>query len=219
MYKIKKKKLKILITAGPVWVPIDDVRVITNIFGGALGYIIADEAVGRGAQVKLLMGPGRTKFSGKEKFSVVNFKYYDDIYNLMKSEIIKGSYDIVIHSAAIPDYIPVKAHNGKIKSGKKELVIKFKTTKKIIDEVKKWDKNVLLVKFKLEVGLKKNKLIDLAFTAMKKSKADLIVANELSETKDDHLAYIIDNGKKVVDCKGKKAIANKLLDEIWKMKK
>lgn len=31
----------ILITAGPVWVPLDRVRVITNIFSGELGVTIA----------------------------------------------------------------------------------------------------------------------------------------------------------------------------------
>ncbi|MCP4136844.1 MAG: phosphopantothenoylcysteine decarboxylase, partial [bacterium] len=53
MDKILENK-KILITAGPVWVPIDRVRVMTNTFGGALGAIIAQKAYELGADVTLL---------------------------------------------------------------------------------------------------------------------------------------------------------------------
>ena len=55
------KDKKILITAGPTWVAVDKVRVITNIFGGALGTIIAEQAKKTGAQITLLMGPGRAR--------------------------------------------------------------------------------------------------------------------------------------------------------------
>ena len=83
----KVNKKKILITAGPVWVPIDKVRVMTNIFGGALGYEIAKQAAKLGFDVVLLMGPGRTCFTNKEKFKIIKFKYFEDIYELLKKEI------------------------------------------------------------------------------------------------------------------------------------
>ena len=63
MSQLKNKK--ILITAGPTWIPIDKVRVITNIFKGRLGIIIAKEAIKRKAKVTLLLGPGLISFSQK----------------------------------------------------------------------------------------------------------------------------------------------------------
>ena len=58
---------KILVTAGSTWVALDSVRVITNIFTGALGLRIAEEARRRGAEVTLLMGPTSISLPLKEK--------------------------------------------------------------------------------------------------------------------------------------------------------
>ena len=48
---------KVLVTGGPTWVSVDDVRVITNVFGGTTGYRIAALAAEMGAEVTLLLGP------------------------------------------------------------------------------------------------------------------------------------------------------------------
>ncbi|MBT4210083.1 MAG: hypothetical protein HOE19_04190 [Candidatus Komeilibacteria bacterium] len=214
MNKILNKK-KILITAGPVWVSIDKVRIMTNIFGGALGYEIAKQARSLGAEVVLLMGPGRVYFTGKEKFKVIKFKSFEDIHKLLKKEISSKKYDAVIHSAAIPDYIPNKSHKGKIKSGKNNFTIKFKPTFKIVDRIKKWDSKILLVKFKLEVGKFEKELIDIAYKALLQSRADFIVANEFSEVNNKrHIAYIINNNKDIIRCVSKTSIARKLLKNI-----
>ena len=52
-----KSAKNILITAGSTWVAIDKVRVLTNIFGGRTGCMIAEEAVSRNHNVTLLIGP------------------------------------------------------------------------------------------------------------------------------------------------------------------
>lgn len=213
MDKLKGKK--IIVTAGPVWVPIDQMRVLTNIFGGSLGYVVAQELSDSGAEVVLLMGPGRIFFSGKEKFKVEKFKYYEEIYKILKEKIGSGKYDAIIHSSAIPDYLPIKKKPGKIKSGKKELVIKLKPTVKIIDQFKKWDPEIFVVKFKLEVGKTKKQLIDVAYKSMMNSKADLMVANELAGVKKKHIAYLIDKNKKVTNLKGREQIAKKLVKKIF----
>jgi phosphopantothenoylcysteine synthetase/decarboxylase len=201
---------KILITCGPIWVPIDKVRVLTNVFGGSLGYLIAEKAHKMGAKVLLLMGPGKP-FSNN-KFKIIRIKYYKEIYKILEKEIKKKNYDIVIHSAAIPDYIPTKVYNGKIKSGNKKITIKLKPTIKIVDKMKKWDPNIFLVKFKLEVGKTRKELINIANKSLIKSNADLIVANDYNDVIKDHLAYIIDKNKNSIICRGKEKIADNLLN-------
>lgn len=207
--------LKLLITAGPTWVPIDKVRVITNIFSGRLGITIAEEALRRGAVVTLAIGPGRVELPPQTKrLRVIQFRYFDELLALVKQLLNKQGYDIVIMSAAIADYTPVSVHSTKIKSGKKELIIRFKPTIKIIDLIKKIDPNIYLVKFKLEVDVSENELIDIAYKSMWKSKADLIVANEFGGVRGQHRAYIIDRKKDTIECKGKENIAKKLLNKI-----
>lgn len=211
----KNIKLRIIVTGGPTLVPIDKVRVMTNIFGGRLGYYIAETASKRGHSTLLLMGYGnRVKFTGKEKFKLKLFKYYDDIYNLLKNEIQKKTYDVVIHSAAIPDYIPTNVNNGKIKSGQKELIIHFRPTIKIIDHFKEWDPNIYIVKFKLEANESRQSLINIGYKSLNDSKSDLIVANSLSQMKRQQVAYIINKNKAVVKVNGKEQIAKKLIGII-----
>lgn len=228
MPQIKEKiagKISILITAGPTWVPVDKVRVLTNIFSGRLGYLIAQKATDKkNYEVTLFLGPGRISLLEKQNdnLKIVKYKYFDELYNLLKEAVSSKKYDILIHSAAVADYAP-KPADAKIKSGKQNLIIELNPTIKIVDQVKKWDPDIFLVKFKLEAGISPEELIDIAFESMMKSKADLMVANEFAETSEKyHRAYIISPKKEVKAVIGKEDIAEQLLSElnsIWTKKK
>lgn len=217
MKKILKNK-KILITAGPVWVPIDKVRVITNIFSGRLGWSIAKMAHKMGAEITLLMGPGKIILPSKKikKLKIIYFRYFDEILKLVKKEVISKKYGIMIHSAAVNDYAPIFSEEKKIKSGKSKLIIRLKPTIKIVDLIKKLDPSIFLVKFKLEVDLPKKKLIDVSYKSMLKSNADLMVANNMEtvEKYKGHEAFIIDPKKNIKKVIGKDKIALNLLKII-----
>ena len=75
-------------------------------------------------------------------------------------------------AAAVSDYTPENPSKNKIK-------ISLKKTPKIIDQVKKYQKNVFLVGFKAETNLSKNELITLAKKKINESAADMIVANDI----------------------------------------
>lgn len=212
------KKFNILITAGPTWVPIDKVRVITNIFRGNLGITIAQEAAKIGFNVTLLIGPGGILLPhSSNRLRIIQFRYFDELFNLTKKLLRNYNYDIVIQSAAIADYAPVSIIKGKIKSGQSGISIRLKPTPKIIDHIKKINPKIFLVKFKLEVGVRKDRLIEIAFNSMKASNADLIVANKYGGNIGRHrLGYIIDKERRVEKGVGKKGIAKKLLYRIIK---
>ncbi len=230
--KIKKslKNKKILITGGPVWVPLDKIRVISNVFTGELSLLLAKEAAKKGAKTTLLLGPTPLPFQEKlpKNLKIIRFNFFDELYKLMKKEISSGQYDVVIHSAAVADFMPEKITEGKINSEKKNLSIKLKPTPKIADKIKKWDPNVFLVKFKLEVNQNKKELIKRAYNSMLTSSADLIVANDFKNIKKEaHWAFIIDpirekssnrvnERKNIISCRTKKEIAKKLLNIIIK---
>ncbi len=217
MYQLKSKN--ILITAGPTWVSIDKVRVISNIFKGTLGLLIAKEAVKRGGKVTLLLGPGREFFLKKnsKNLKVLPFKFFDELFRLMKKEISSHKYDIIIHSAAVADFAPTNYYKGKISSRQSKIVIHLKPTIKIVDQIKKWDPKIFLVKFKLEVDLNKKELIERAYKSMLDSQADLMVANDLKDMKGEkQKTFIIDPEKNILVCQTKKEIAKKLLEVINK---
>jgi len=179
-----KKQLnnkKVLVTAGPTWIAIDKVRVITSIFSGKTGCKIAQDAKKLGAKVKLLLGSGvlDLKNNKLKGISVIRFKYYDELFKLMKQEISTRNYDMIIHSAAVSDYKPNTVTKQKIASGKKTLHLKLKPAKKIVKLIKTWDPQTFLVQFKLETDKNKNSLIKKAYKSLKENNADLVIANDL----------------------------------------
>ncbi len=212
----KMNDLKILITAGPTWVRLDQVRVITNIFSGRTGYNIAKEAFRRGADVTLLLGPGRINIPDKDTkhFKIIRFKFYEDLLALMRRHIKSKKYDVVIHSSAVADYQPIAVDPGKIKSSADSLVLRFKPTIKIVDEIKKNDPNVFLVKFKLEVKRRRKDLLDIAFKSMRQSSADLMVANNLADMRKGRVAFILRQDGSVLKTKGDAGLANTLLSLV-----
>lgn len=211
------KNKNILITAGSTWVAIDSVRVITNIFGGTLGLEIAEHAAKKGFKVTLLFGPGKSIPKTFDKsIKIIRYKYYFELLDLVKKHVSMKKYSVIIHSAAVADYTPENSFDGKIKSNKETLTIKLKRTIKIVDLIKKINKNIFLVKFKLEVNKSVEELILIAKKSMLASDADLIVANDFKNIKGSHSAYIINKLGDTILCNSKKEIASKLIKILLK---
>jgi phosphopantothenoylcysteine decarboxylase/phosphopantothenate--cysteine ligase len=206
----KNKKIKVLITAGPTWVRLDKVRVLTNIFTGRTGLLIAKELSRKGFKVRLLLGPSRTSLKGYD-FPIKRFKFFDELKDLVKAELKDKSIKAVIHSAAVSDYKPCKIYKAKIPSSKKDLVIRIKPTEKIIAEIKKKRKDIFLVQFKLEVGLRKQDLINRAYRSLIKNRSDLVVANDFKDFKGlSFKSYVVDKDKKIYFAKNRKVLAQRL---------
>jgi phosphopantothenoylcysteine synthetase/decarboxylase len=72
---------------------------------------------------------------------------------------------------------------GKVKSDEPELWLRLVRTTKIVDQIRgPWGFKGLLVKFKLEVGVTTEKLLEIAERSRAQSAADLMVANTLDES-------------------------------------
>ncbi|MFC1708859.1 phosphopantothenoylcysteine decarboxylase [Candidatus Omnitrophota bacterium] len=206
------KNKAILITAGPTWVPIDKVRVISNIASGQTGLLLANQAKKMGADVTLILGPvGEVGLS--KKIRVRHFRYFDELHALMRGELKKKKYDVVIHSAAVSDYSPKKKFSRKIKSGIKDFTLEFETTVKIADKIKKYAPKVFLTIFKLELDLSKNEMLSRARDTLRGAKADLAVLNTFSN-KCAYKALIIDERKEYCQVYTKEKLSQKLLQLV-----
>jgi len=213
-YKNSLKGRKILVTAGATIEDIDPVRVITNKSSGKQGIYLAEEAYKRGADVTLLKG--KTEIETNYPVKTVNFSSAENLSSLLNKEIKKN--DVIIHAAAVSDFT-IERKASKIKSNiKKPLILKFKKSKKIIDNIKKINKKIFLIGFKAEYHVSEKELVDSAYNKLKEADCDLIVANDVgknpfgSETND---VFVINKDKKITSIKGdKRFIANKILDLI-----
>ncbi len=152
-----------------------------------------------------------------ERFTVLSYSTFDDLATLMQGQFRNGKFDVVCHSAAVSDYLPAgtytpdpgtfynartnqwEAQNGpatlteqkggKIKSSEPELWLRLVRAPKLVDRVRQpWGFAGILVKFKLEVGISEEKLVEVAEASRQQSSADFIVANTLDGAQ--HWAYI-----------------------------
>ncbi len=191
--------MKVLVTAGSTQVPIDKVRFVSNGFKGKTGRDIARYFTQQGAEVTLLTS-GETRFDANlPKLQFVYFQTFDELATLMENYIRNGNFDVVIHSAAVSDYAvsqvldenlqPVSA-NRKISSAHQKLYLEMKPTIKLVDQIREpWGFGGKLVKFKLQVGISDEALLDIAEQSRIASKADIVVANCLEWAKER--AYVL----------------------------
>jgi phosphopantothenate---cysteine ligase (CTP) len=195
--------MNLLVTAGGTIVPIDHVRHISNGFTGRTGAKIALHAHVRGHRVTLLTSHPETldtlpdAIPTDERWSVRRYRTYDDLHQEMAANLKSGGFDVVIHSAAVSDYrvagvfAPAAGtafRNGewvdrsasKVKSDEPELWLRLVKTPKLIDLIRtEWNFRGVVVKFKLEVEVGDDRLIEIAERSRVHSDADLMVANTL----------------------------------------
>ncbi|MDH3695731.1 MAG: bifunctional phosphopantothenoylcysteine decarboxylase/phosphopantothenate--cysteine ligase CoaBC [Nitrosopumilus sp.] len=190
------KNKKVLMTAGPTIEYIDPVRVITNLSSGKTGVLLASELISAGAKVTIIYGPGNEKPSKGAK--IINVTTNSDMFDAVKKEL-KKKYDVVIMAAAASDFTPESISKSKIKSNKKSLTIRLKKAPKIIDLVRKFRKDALLIGFKAETNLTKSALIKSAQKKMKESDADIIIANDIGKkyqkNPNNNQVLIVDSNK------------------------
>ena len=175
------KNKKVLVTCGPTWVPIDSVRVISNLSSGQLGQTIARDFAKAGARVTLAEGPVANPLKSNS-VRIRKFSYFEELSGLVRDELRKD-YDICIHAAAVADFKLKRPVKTKIRSGPKTLRIDLVPTKKIIQQIKRMNPGVFLVGFKLEPGINKTNAVKITRSLFKRGMCDLVVANSLKNGK------------------------------------
>lgn len=167
---------KILITAGPTYEKIDPVRFIGNYSSGKMGFALAEECAGHGAEVTLISGPVSLSVqhpnihridveSAEEMFEAAS-KHYPNM-------------DAAILSAAVADFTPAQRAQQKIKREKDDLILQLKPARDIartLGEMKRSDQK--LIGFALET----NDEAENARQKLKRKNFDFIVLNSLNDT-------------------------------------
>ncbi|MFH1691713.1 MAG: phosphopantothenoylcysteine decarboxylase [Candidatus Omnitrophota bacterium] len=211
-YFLKNKK--VLITAGPTWVPVDDVRVLSNISSGQMGLFLAEESVRLGFKTDLFLGPVGGNVAFSESLKIFRFCYFHELLSLIKKILTVKKYDVIIHCAAVSDYICAN-NRGKISSEKETLVLKFKKAPKLVHLIRRLNPHALLVMFKLESGLTQKEYFRRALSALKKAEADMVVANYFKGA--SYRGSIVDHqGHVVSKAFSKKKLAKNLFEAIKK---
>jgi len=199
-------KVKVLITCGATWTPIDDVRVISNISTGEMGHAIAQAFKRAGANVTVIEGPV-THTLLERGIKIIKYRFFDQLAKLLKVELHK-KYDIIIHAAAVSDFKLKGVHKGKITSGR-PLTLRLVSTPKLIENIKVLSPESFLVGFKLEPRLGPKSIFKAVRSLFSQSGCDAVVANTLT---DGYRGYIVNaDGEILSKADDKQKIATALV--------
>jgi len=203
-----RKKVNVLISAGPTREPIDAVRFISNFSTGELGVEIAKESYLRGYQTELLYGYGTTEVPGY--LNVTRFTNTQDLLDKVLQRL--PNIQVYISSAAVADYFPVY-ENKKISSDKDEMILKLAPTPKVLKQAHAAAREgTVFVAFKLEYNLSEEELLQKALHSYGQI-TPIIVINDLTKiNQQEHCAAITYNGRVIKRVSSKKSLARAIFD-------
>lgn len=209
----------VLITVGGTREAIDPVRFISNHSSGKMGFAVAEAARDRGAEVTVVAGA--TTVEAPAGVKVIKGISAREMFDGVMAEL--PSATVFVGAAAVADYAPANAANAKIKKEDKDtLTLELKKTPDILSEVSKRRKDgQIVVGFAAET----NDVITYAKIKMGKKGLDLVVANDITQSgagfnTDTNIATLITkNGQVELPLMSKREMADKILDEILKLRK
>ncbi len=210
--------MKILVTAGPTYEPIDPVRFIGNHSSGKMGIAIAEEFARLGHEVTLVKGATSLNPANTQIIQV-QAPTAAEMFDACKQYFAQA--DVIVFAAAVADYTPKHPSATKIKKKEDEFTIELVKTKDIALELGKQrtDKQVL-VGFALETNDEETH----AREKLAKKNLDFIVLNSMRDAgagfkTDTNKITIIDRQGNVTkfDLKEKTEVARDIVGYVEKI--
>lgn len=165
--------IRCLITAGPTREHIDPVRFLSNPSTGKMGYALANAAVAQGWTVDLVAGP----VALEEPENVVLYPVVSADEMLHQVDALFDVCDVLIMTAAVSDFRPVKQHTRKEKKGQASLTVEFERTVDILKTMTERKQHQIVVGFAAET----DHVEEYARKKLFEKRCDWIVANKVGE--------------------------------------
>ena len=178
-----------IVTAGPTYELLDDVRRLTNFSTGRLGATLANYLAARGHNVLLLLGEQATYVGERRAQRVESFSTTADLRAKLKT-LASKKVDAIFHAAAAGDFAfgrifaPDAANKlVEIKSAKKistrqgKLLVELIPAPKIIAELRGWFPRTKIVGWKYEADGKRAQAVEAARQQIAECSTDLCVVH------------------------------------------
>jgi len=178
--------MKVIVTAGPSYEPIDDVRRLTNFSTGELGVLLANQLAQAGFEVFCLRGVAATYAGALEKnCRHLPFSTNNDL--LAQLTDLSRAHDIaaVFHAAALGDFKVKGVEDArgqrlnapKIDSAGGALTIHLEPSSKVIGELRTLFPRATLVGWKYELNGTRQDALDRAWRQVASNRTDACVLN------------------------------------------
>ena len=171
--KVKNKKFKAIVTAGPTRECIDPVRFISNKSSGKQGYEIAKSFRDNGFETTLISGP-----TNLDPVTGVNFIKVDTAQEMFNETINNLPCDVAIFNAAVGDYKIKNYQNEKIKKNE-NLNLVLEKNIDILSNISKH--NSLRPKLTIGFAAETNDLFKNSLKKLEEKNCDWIIANDVSD--------------------------------------
>lgn len=209
----KASSIRCLITAGPTREYIDPVRFLSNPSTGKMGYALANAAVAKGWTVDLVAGP----VALEEPRNVVLYPVVSAEEMFHQVDALFDACDVLIMTAAVSDFRPIKQHAQKEKKEQAALMIECERTTDILKTMTERKQRQIVVGFAAET----DHVEEYARKKLFEKRCDWMVANKVGEigsgfAADTNQVILIGAGGERVDLgpAPKTEIAGELIDRI-----
>ncbi|HEV3086553.1 MAG TPA: bifunctional phosphopantothenoylcysteine decarboxylase/phosphopantothenate--cysteine ligase CoaBC [Candidatus Elarobacter sp.] len=207
---------RVLITAGPTREPLDPVRFLSNAASGTQGIELAREALARGAEVDLVLGP--TPLDPPAGARTVRVTTAREMDAAVRERA--GEATIAIATAAVADWRPASVHEHKVKKTDAPQSIELERNPDILENLGANKNGMFLVGFAAETqALEANAREKLA-----RKHLDAIAVNDVRGERgfghvDNALVLLWGGGgRKDLGSGSKRELAARLFDAILELK-
>jgi phosphopantothenoylcysteine synthetase/decarboxylase len=177
--------MKVIVTAGPSFEPVDAVRRLTNFSTGELGVLLSNQLVRDGFEVFCLRGVAATYTGALENCRHRPFSTNDDL--LAQLTDLGRAHDIaaVFHAAALCDFRVKRVEDAagqrldssKIDSASGALTLHLEPAPKLIGELKTLFPRATLVGWKYELNGTRKDALARAWRQIESNRTDACVLN------------------------------------------
>jgi phosphopantothenoylcysteine decarboxylase / phosphopantothenate---cysteine ligase len=212
--------LQVLVTAGGTREPIDAVRYVGNRSSGRMGVALAAEAARRGAAVTLV--GANLAVDPPEGVRVIEVVTATELERATRAEF--ATADVLLMAAAVADFRPSAAADGKIKKGDRdELTVRLEPTTDVLAALAAERRGAqTLVGFAAEHGAG---ALGNARGKLERKQLDAVVLNDVSQpgigfdSTDNEVTVVTAAGDQAVPRASKATVASAILDSVESLRR
>lgn len=177
--------LRVVITTGPAWEPLDGMRRLTNASTGRLGGTLASSLAAVGHQVTLLRGELATAPCPAPPVEIRSFSTNDDLATTLEAIGRDSGADAVLHAAALCDFRRgavfddegVERREAKLSSRSGTLRLVLEPATKVLPKLRNWFPRACLVGWKFELNGGRDDALAAAWRQLSACGTDACVLN------------------------------------------
>jgi len=177
--------MRIIVTCGPSYEPVDEVRRLTNFSTGELGVLLANRLTADGHEVFCLKGEAATYTGVCTAQHLIPFSTNDDLLQKLQTIAQQGNIGAVLHCAALCDFKVRRVQTAagealterKVSSRAGDLTIVLEPASKVISHLRPLFPQAQLIGWKYELDGTREDALSKGRKQIAENATDLCIVN------------------------------------------